>query len=189
MSAYRAYQATGQRRFELVERELVDPRPGHVRFRVHSCGVCHSDALAVEGLRPDPGQPVVPGHEIVGVIDAVGDGVSRWAVGDRVGVGFLGGPCGVCARCRRGDFVNCDDQPRPGTTTDADTPRWGMPAPAGWCAFPMPWHPHRHGHRKRRQPAIQRHPRGHPLTEVLPFEDAPAAYERMMSGQARLMKL
>jgi alcohol dehydrogenase, propanol-preferring len=136
MSAYRAYQATGQRRFELVERELVDPRPGHVRFRVLSCGVCHSDALAVEGLRPDPGQPVVPGHEIVGVIDAVGDGVSRWAVGDRVGVGFLGGPCGVCARCRRGDFVNCDDQPRPGTTTDGGYAEVGYARASGLVRIP-----------------------------------------------------
>ncbi|HUO40079.1 MAG TPA: alcohol dehydrogenase [Mycobacterium sp.] len=118
MSTYRAYQVTGQRQFELVEHELVQPQPGHVRFRVHTCGVCHSDVLAVEGLRPDPGKPVVPGHEIVGVIDAVGDDVRRWRVGDRVGLGFLGGPCGVCDWCRRGDFVNCENQPQPGTDAD-----------------------------------------------------------------------
>jgi propanol-preferring alcohol dehydrogenase len=118
MSRYRAYQVTGQRQFELVERELLEPQPGHVRFRVQSCGVCHSDVLAVEGLRPDPGEPVVPGHEIVGVIDAVGQQVSGWSVGDRIGVGFLGGHCGVCVWCRRGDFVNCENQPRPGTTAD-----------------------------------------------------------------------
>src|SRR5246500_3796547 len=118
MSTYRAFQVTGQRYFELVQRELLGPRPGHVRFRVHSCGVCHSDVLAVEGLRPDPRRPVVPGHEVVGVIDALGEGVTGWSVGDRVGVGYLGGPCGVCVWCRRGDFVNCENQPRPGTTAD-----------------------------------------------------------------------
>jgi propanol-preferring alcohol dehydrogenase len=118
MSTYRTYQVTGQRHFELVERELLEPQPGHVRFRVHSCGVCHSDVLAIEGLRPDPAQPVVPGHEIVGVIDAVGEDVTGWKAGDRVGVGFLGGHCGVCVWCRRGDFVNCENQPRPGTTAD-----------------------------------------------------------------------
>jgi propanol-preferring alcohol dehydrogenase len=118
MSTYRAFQVTGRRQFELVERELLGPQPGHVRFRVQSCGVCHSDVLAVEGLRPDPRQPVVPGHEIVGVIDAVGEQVSGWSVGDRVGVGFLGGHCCACVWCRRGDFVNCENQPRPGTDAD-----------------------------------------------------------------------
>jgi alcohol dehydrogenase, propanol-preferring len=118
MSTYRAYQVTGQRRFELVERELLAPQPGHVRFRVDSCGVCHSDVLAVEGMRPDPNQPVVPGHEAVGVIDAVGEDVTGWKVGDRVGVGYLGGHCGVCVWCRHGDFVNCENQPWTGTTVD-----------------------------------------------------------------------
>src|ERR1700756_3542490 len=118
MSTYRAYQVTGQRQFELVERDLRAPQAGHVRVQVHSCGVCHTDAFAVEGLRPAPSQPVVPGHEIVGVIDAVGDGVTEWTVGDRVGVGFLGGHCGVCSWCRLGDFVNCEDQPQTGLTTD-----------------------------------------------------------------------
>ncbi|OBB13482.1 alcohol dehydrogenase [Mycolicibacterium setense] len=118
MSTYRAYQVTGQRQFALVDREVVPPAPDHVRIRVHSCGVCHSDVLAVEGQRTDPQQPVVPGHEIVGVIDAVGDGVHTWAPGDRVGLGFLGGQCNECVFCRRGDFVNCTDQPTPGTSED-----------------------------------------------------------------------
>lgn len=118
MSTYRAYQVTGQRNFELVERQLVPPEPGQVRIRTLTCGVCHSDVLAVEGQRPDPQQPIVPGHEIVGIIDAVGDGVGNWAVGDRVGLGFLGGQCNSCDFCRRGDFVNCTDQPLPGTSTD-----------------------------------------------------------------------
>ncbi len=118
MSTYRAYQVTGHGHFELVERPLVEPQEGHVRFRVLSCGVCHSDVFAVEGQRPDPDQPVVPGHEAVGVIDAVGANVTGWQVGDRVGVGFLGGPCGACSHCRRGDFVNCENQPWFGTTSD-----------------------------------------------------------------------
>ena len=118
MSTYRAFQVTGQRQFELVERDVVDPEPGHVRVRVLSCGVCHSDFLGVEGVRPDPSRPVVPGHEIVGVVDAIGSGVTTWQVGDRVGLGFLGGHCGECAQCRRGDFVNCLNQPQPGTTED-----------------------------------------------------------------------
>lgn len=118
MPTYRAYQVTGQRDFELVEREIVAPDPGHVRLRVLTCGVCHSDSLSVEGQRPNAEQPVVPGHEVVGVVEAVGDGVTAWSVGDRAGLGFLGGQCGQCEWCRRGDFVNCTDQPLPGTSTD-----------------------------------------------------------------------
>jgi D-arabinose 1-dehydrogenase-like Zn-dependent alcohol dehydrogenase len=117
-STYRAYEVTGRRQFELVDRELVAPSAGHVRFRVQSCGVCHSDMLGVDGQRADPSQPVVPGHEVIGVIDAVGDGVTTWHVGERVGLGFLGGHCGECGWCRRGDFVNCENQPQPGTTED-----------------------------------------------------------------------
>ncbi|MFE9622983.1 alcohol dehydrogenase [Streptomyces sp. NPDC006527] len=118
MSTYRAFEATGVHNLRLVERELVDPAPGQVRLRVEACGVCHTDALAIEGLRADPTQPLVPGHEIVGVIDAVGAGVTAWQPDDRVGVGFLNGHCGECEPCRRGDFVNCLNQPQTGTTTD-----------------------------------------------------------------------
>jgi propanol-preferring alcohol dehydrogenase len=118
MSVYRAYEVKGSRDFTLVERELTEPRPGQVRLRVEACGVCHTDALAVDGMRPDPSSPIVPGHEIVGVIDAVGAGVTAWHVGDRVGVGFLNGHCGECDFCRRGDFVNCTDQPQTGTSVD-----------------------------------------------------------------------
>ncbi|GAB3157988.1 alcohol dehydrogenase catalytic domain-containing protein [Amycolatopsis stemonae] len=116
--SYRAFEVTGTRQFALVEREVRDPLPGEVRLRVEACGVCHSDTLAVEGLRADPSVPVVPGHEIVGVVEAVGPGVTAWAAGDRVGVGYLNGHCGQCEACRRGDFVNCADQPWTGTTTD-----------------------------------------------------------------------
>src|SRR6476659_437344 len=118
MSTYRAFEVAGTREFSLVIRKLSEPPPGQVRLRVESCGVCHSDVLAVEGLRADPSQPIVPGHELVGVIDAVGDGVATWQVGDRVGLGYLGGHDGTCDWCRRGDFVTCENQPQTGTTVD-----------------------------------------------------------------------
>lgn len=118
MSTYRAFQVTGQRQFELVERETREPGPGEVRLRVLACGVCHTDAFTVEGFRADPSKPVVPGHEIVGVIDAVGVGVHTWRSGDRVGVGYLNGQCGECEPCRRGDFVNCANQDQTGGTVD-----------------------------------------------------------------------
>ena len=118
MQTYKAWQVVGQHEFDWVDRELVEPSYGEVRIRVLACGVCHSDMVTVEGLLRDPSTPVVPGHEIVGVIDAVGDGVSRHAVGDRVGVGYLGGQCHECDQCRRGDFVNCEAQPEIGRTQD-----------------------------------------------------------------------
>lgn len=118
MSTYQVFEVTGSRQFAWTTRETVAPQPGHVRIKVESCGVCHSDVLAVEGLRSDPTQPVVPGHEVVGTIDAVGAGVRAWRVGERVGVGFLAGHCGECDPCRRGDFVNCTDQQQTGTTVD-----------------------------------------------------------------------
>jgi len=115
---YRVWEVTGSRRFAIAERKVDPPAPGHVRLRVLSCGVCHSDAGVVEGSRADPNRPIVPGHEFVGVIDAVGAGVTTWQLGERVGVGYLGGNCGICEQCRRGDFVNCTDQPATGSSVD-----------------------------------------------------------------------
>lgn len=116
---YRAVTVTGRRQFRLVERERKEPSPGHVRIRVQACGICHTDVLAVEGRRPDPATPIVPGHEIIGVIEALGDNAATaWQVGERVGVGFLGGQDNACESCRRGDFVNCSGQPRMGTDAD-----------------------------------------------------------------------
>jgi alcohol dehydrogenase, propanol-preferring len=88
---------------------LLDPNPGHVRIRVEACGVCHSDAGTVEGTFPIE-WPRVPGHEAVGRIDAVGTGVDSWKIGQRVGVGFLGGCCGHCGACRNGDLMSCQNQ-------------------------------------------------------------------------------
>jgi D-arabinose 1-dehydrogenase-like Zn-dependent alcohol dehydrogenase len=93
--------------FELVEREIPQPGPRQVRVKVQACGLCHSDALVKEGIWPGVQYPRVPGHEIAGVIDAVGSDVPEWKAGQRVGVGWYGGHCGYCERCRRGDFVTC----------------------------------------------------------------------------------
>jgi len=110
MSAtYKAIQVTKPGEFETVMKPLADPDPHQVRIRVETCGVCHSDAGTVEGSFPID-WPRVPGHEVVGRIDAVGAGVQGWAVGQRVGVGFLGGSCGYCDLCRDGDLVNCRNQ-------------------------------------------------------------------------------
>jgi alcohol dehydrogenase, propanol-preferring len=106
---YRAVQAVSPGKLELTQKPLVDPRPGYVRIRVEACGICHSDAATVEGVFPIA-WPRVPGHEAVGVIDMLGAGVEGWVVGQRVGVGFLGGSCGRCEQCRGGDLVNCRNQ-------------------------------------------------------------------------------
>lgn len=135
-STYNAWQVTGQRQFEWVQRELVAPEAGHVRIKVAACGVCHSDMIAAEGMMRDPSLPVVPGHEIVGVVDAVGDGVRRFRVGDRVGVGYLGGHCHECDPCRRGDFVNCQDQPQSGTTVDGGYAEYAYARSSGVVAIP-----------------------------------------------------
>lgn len=93
--------------FEIVEREIPDPGPGQVRIRVQACGVCRSDVLVKEGGWPGLVYPRVPGHEVAGVIDEAGPGVTQWTKGQRVGVGWHGGQDGTCLACRRGDFVNC----------------------------------------------------------------------------------
>lgn len=92
---------------EIVEREIPEPGPGNVRIKVKACGVCHSDAMVVEGSWPGIPYPRVPGHEVAGIIDEVGTGVSEWKKGQRVGVGWHGGEDGTCPECRRGDFRNC----------------------------------------------------------------------------------
>ena len=93
--------------FEIVEREIPEPSPGHVRIRVPACGICHSDVVTKDGLFPGISYPRVPGHEVAGVIDEIGAGVKAWKKGERVGVGWFGGQDGTCPACRRGDFMNC----------------------------------------------------------------------------------
>ena len=93
--------------FQIVEREIPKPGAGHVRIKVQACGVCHSDVLTKEGVWPGIQYPRVPGHEVAGLIDELGAGVSGWQKGQRVGVGWHGGQDGTCRECRRGDFRNC----------------------------------------------------------------------------------
>lgn len=101
---------------ELVERPLPEPGPGEVRIKVQACGVCHSDEVSKEGYMPGLTYPLTPGHEVAGVIDAIGPGVAGWSLGQRVGVGWFGGQCGQCDRCRRGDFMTCRNSPITGVT-------------------------------------------------------------------------
>ena len=109
MSKMRAMQI-GQPKgpFELVEREIPEPADGWVRIKIEACGICHSDSLTKEGLMPGIQYPRVPGHEVAGIIDAVGSGVVGFEAGQRVGVGWHGGYCGHCEACRRGEFFACE---------------------------------------------------------------------------------
>ena len=108
MSKMRAVQVSRPNGpFEIVEREIPEPGDGSVRIKVQACGICHSDSIIKEGRWPGLQFPRVPGHEVAGVIDAIGTGVAGWTVGQRVGVGWHGGHCGRCDSCRRGDFFAC----------------------------------------------------------------------------------
>lgn len=93
--------------FEIVERNVPEPGQGQVRLKVQACGVCHSDSLTKEGYFPGIQYPRIPGHEVAGIIDAIGPNVGGWKVGQRAGVGWHGGHCGYCDSCRRGEFVTC----------------------------------------------------------------------------------
>jgi D-arabinose 1-dehydrogenase-like Zn-dependent alcohol dehydrogenase len=103
---------------EIVELEIPEPGPGEVRIKVQACGVCYSDAIIVEGRRPGISYPRVPGHEVAGVVDALGTGVTEWQEGQRVGVGWHGGHDGTCPECRRGDFRLCRNEKNPGLSYD-----------------------------------------------------------------------
>lgn len=106
--------------FELVERDTPEPGRGEVRVKVQACGVCHSDMFTKEGAWPGLEFPRVPGHEVAGVVDALGEDAERWGyrVGDRVGVGWFGGNCHHCEPCRRGDFISCENLEISGITYD-----------------------------------------------------------------------
>ncbi len=95
-------------KFDRVEREVPSPGPHEILLKIHACGVCHSDSLTVEGYMPGIAYPRVPGHEVIGTVEAVGSGVEGWTLGERAGVGWFGGSCGHCARCRRGDEFACE---------------------------------------------------------------------------------
>src|SRR5207302_201913 len=115
--------------WELIERDIPDPSTGEVRVNVEACGICHSDSLVKEGLWPGLQYPRVPGHEIAGRIDAVGENVTAWTKGQRVGVGWHGGHCFVCEQCRRGDFAMCVNRKVTGINFDGGYAEY-MIAPA-----------------------------------------------------------
>lgn len=104
--------------FELVEQSVREPAARQVRVRVQACGICHSDSMTKDGSWPGIAYPRSPGHEVAGVIDALGAGSDPWNVGDRVGVGWHGGHCGRCESCRRGDFITCVSLQIPGISYD-----------------------------------------------------------------------
>ena len=108
----------GERHSEIVEREIPKPAPGQVRIQVRACGVCHCDLFTKEGYWPGIQYPRVPGHEVVGIIDELGEGVTEWKKGQRIGVGWHGGHDGTCLYCRRGDFRNCRNLKIPGISYD-----------------------------------------------------------------------
>ena len=118
MRKMKAVQVSKALTFELVERDVPEAGPGHVRIKVAACGVCHSDAFVKSGVFPGLVLPRIPGHEIAGVVDAVGSGVTAWTVGDSVGVGWHGGHCFQCVPCRRGLFINCENAKTTGISFD-----------------------------------------------------------------------
>src|SRR6476660_4037330 len=115
---YKAVEVYEPGKLRVVERPVAEPGAGQVRIRVEACGICHTDAATVMGIYPGLTLPRVPGHEVVGRIEALGKGVSRWRVGQRVGVGLIAGEDGVCESCRRGDIVNCRNPVTSGVTVD-----------------------------------------------------------------------
>ncbi len=132
--------------FELVKRDIPEPGPGSVRVKVEACGICHSDFVTKEGIWPGIQFPRAPGHEVAGIVDAVGPGVAGWKAGQRVGVGWHGGHCGYCNSCRRGDFVTCQIAPQtPGISYDGGYADY-MIAPAAALAR-IPGSPRSRPHR------------------------------------------
>ena len=115
---YKAVEVYEPGKLRVVERPVAEPGAGQVRIRVEACGICHTDAATVMGIYPGLTLPRIPGHEVVGRIEALGKGVSRWRVGQRVGVGLIAGEDGVCESCRRGDIVNCQNPVTSGVTVD-----------------------------------------------------------------------
>jgi alcohol dehydrogenase, propanol-preferring len=115
---YKAVEVSAPGVLRVVERQVSEPGAGQVRIRVEACGICHTDAATVTGTYPGLTLPRVPGHEVIGRIEALGAGVSRWKIGQRVGVGLIAGEDGVCEPCRRGDMVNCQNPVVSGVTVD-----------------------------------------------------------------------
>jgi alcohol dehydrogenase, propanol-preferring len=135
-ATYRAVQVTAPGTLEMVERAVPLPASGEVLVRVEACGVCRTDAATVQGGEFPISYPRVPGHEVVGRIEALGDSVAAWSVGQRVGVGFLAGPCNACAFCRRGDFTFCERQEKTGVDRDGGYAEMMLARASGLIAIP-----------------------------------------------------
>jgi D-arabinose 1-dehydrogenase-like Zn-dependent alcohol dehydrogenase len=122
--------------FEIVEREIPNPDVGQVRIKVEACGICHSDVLTKDGIWPGIQYPRIPGHEVAGIIDELGAGVSSWNKGQRVGVGWHGGQDGTCLACRRGDFRNCRSLQVPGISYDGGYQQYMVAPVTALAALP-----------------------------------------------------
>src|SRR5579859_6118880 len=117
-TTYTAVEVPEAGQLRVVQRRNYEPGPGQVRIRVEASGICHTDAFTIAGGYPGLTLPRVPGHEVIGRIEALGAGVSKWKIGQRVGVGLIAGEDGVCEPCRRGDMVNCDHPVLAGVNVD-----------------------------------------------------------------------
>ena len=122
--------------FEIVERDIPEPKAGQVRIKVQACGICHSDVLTKDGLIPSIQYPRIPGHEVAGVVDEVGTGVSAWRKGQRVGVGWHGGHDNTCRDCRRGDFNHCQNMQIPGIHYDGGYQQYMLAPVEALAAIP-----------------------------------------------------
>src|SRR5689334_21234514 len=133
---YTAVEVATPGTLRVTERPVAEPGAGQVRIRVEACSICHTDAAVVTGTYPGLTLPRVPGHEVVGRIEAVGSGVSRWTIGQRVGVGLIAGEDGICAACRRGDLVNCQHPVLAGVTVDGGYAEVMIAEARGLAAIP-----------------------------------------------------
>ena len=135
MRAVQIARPNGQ--LEIVQRDIPEAGPGSVRIKVQACGICHSDTVIRDGALPGLQYPRVPGHEVIGLLDAVGPGVAGWKVGQRVGVGWHGGNCGYCDSCRRGEFITCETITRiTGATYDGGYADYMITIPSALARVP-----------------------------------------------------
>src|SRR5258707_6729425 len=135
-NTYKAVEVSTPGVLRVVDRQVSEPGAGQVRIRVEACGICHTDAATVLGVYPGLTLPRVPGHEVVGRIDALGSGVSKWKIGQRVGVGLIAGEDSVCEPCRRGDTVNCQNPVSSGVTVDGGYAEVMIAEARGLAAIP-----------------------------------------------------
>src|ERR1700737_5184458 len=135
-TTYKAVEVSAPGSLQVVKRTIPEPRPGQVRIQVEACGICHTDAATLSGPYPGLILPRVPGHEVVGRVEALGSGVSKWKIGQGVGVGLIAGEDGVCEPCQRGDMVNCQNPVVSGVTVDGGYAEALMAEPRGIAPIP-----------------------------------------------------